>query len=88
MVYLNLRKYRSHWGVIARVMEKMGTLVQAQEKMCNVVAQLVLLYRSEIQVVTGEMFKVLTAFHHRAARRITGMTAKHEAGGEWVYPEV
>ena len=40
---------------------------------------------SENWVVTGEIPKVLTAFHHRAARRITGMTAKRGAGGEWEY---
>ena len=27
-------------------------------------------------------------FHHRAARRIMGMTAKHGIDGEWEYPEV
>ena len=32
------------------------------------------------------MLKVLEGFHHRAARRITGMTAKRGAGGEWDYP--
>ena len=39
-------------------------------------------------MVTGDMLKVLTAFHHRAARRITGMTAKNGAGREWEYPAV
>ena len=34
------------------------------------------------------MIKVLTEFHHRAARRITGMTEKHGAGREWEYPAV
>ena len=34
------------------------------------------------------MLKVLTAFHHRAARQITGMTEKRGAGGEWEYPAV
>ena len=31
------------------------------------------------------MLKVLKGFHHRAARRITGMTEKRGAGGEWEY---
>ena len=34
------------------------------------------------------MLKVLTAFHHRAARQITGTMAKLGAGGEWEYPEI
>ena len=35
--------------------------------------------------MTGEMLKVLTSFHHRAALRITGITEKHGEGGEWEY---
>ena len=43
------------------------------------------MYDSEIWVVTRDMLKVLEGFHHRAARRITGMTEKRGAGGEWEY---
>ena len=34
------------------------------------------------------MIKVLMEFHHRAARRITGITARHGASREWEYPAV
>ena len=34
------------------------------------------------------MLKILEGFHHRAAQRITRMTAKLGAGGEWYYPSV
>ena len=34
------------------------------------------------------MLKVLTAFYHRVARRITGITKKIGAGREWEYPAV
>ena len=47
-----------------------------------------LFYGSESWVVTREMLKVLTAFHHWAAQRITGIMAKREAGREWEYPAV
>ena len=47
-----------------------------------------LLYGSEIWVVTREILKVLTELHHREAQRITGMTAKLGAGGEWGYTVV
>ena len=40
----------------------------------------------ESWVVTREMIKVLTGFHHWAARRIIGMTKICGAGGEWEYP--
>ena len=47
-----------------------------------------LLYGSKSSVVTRYMLKVLTAFHHQAARRITGIMAKRGAEGEWEYPLV
>ena len=47
------------------------------------VAQLVLLYGSEIWVL-----KILEGFHHREDRQITGMTATHGAGEECEYPLV
>ena len=34
------------------------------------------------------MLKVLTEFHHRAAKHITGMTAKCGGGGDWYCPAV
>ena len=59
----------------------MAETVRAQGGIYKVVAQLVLIYESDIWVVTGEMIKVLTAFHHREARRITTMKEKRGAGG-------
>ena len=50
--------------------------------------QLVLLYVSEIWVVTGDILKVWEGFHHQAARRITSMMALRGAGREWEYPQV
>ena len=51
--------------------------------MYKAVDQLVLLYSSDTWVLTGEMLKFLEGFGHRAAWRITGMTATHGAVGEW-----
>ena len=50
--------------------------------MYKAVEQLVLLYGSNSWVATRDILKVLTASHHRAARRITGMAVKRGAGGE------
>ena len=87
-VYLNLRKARRWWGMIVRVLERTIEMMWDRGAMKNAVAQLVLLYGSAIWVVTREMLKVLTVFHHQAARQIMGMTAKRGAGGEWEYPVV
>ena len=62
--------------------------MQARGSIYKAVAKSVLLYGSKSWVVTREMLKVLTVFHHRVARQITGMTAKRWAGREWDYPEV
>ena len=51
--------------------------------MYKAVAQSVILCRSEIWVVMGEMLKVLEGFHNRDAQRITQMTEKRGAGREW-----
>ena len=51
-------------------------------------AQSVLLYGSKSWVVTGEMIKVMTEFHHQAAPQITGMTTQGGAGRECEYPAV
>ena len=56
--------------------------------MYKAVAQPVLLFGNDGWVVTVEMIKVLTAFHHQAACRITYMKAKSGECGEWEYPEV
>ena len=56
--------------------------------MYKAVAQSFSLYGSESWVLTGGTIKALTSFHHQAARRIMGMTAKRGAGGERYYSAV
>ena len=67
--------------MVARVLEKIGATVRDRVAMYKAVAQLVILYGRNSWVVMGDMIKVLEGFHHRAERRITGMTAKVGAGG-------
>ena len=69
--------------MVARVPERTGETVRDRGDMYKEAAQLVILYGSESWVVVGEMLKVLTGLHYKAAQRITGMTAKRGAGGEW-----
>ena len=74
--------------MIARVLENMGATVWSWGMMYKAMFQLVFLYNSERWVVTGDMLNILEGFHHRAARRITRMTATRAAGGEWECPVV
>ena len=60
--------------MIDRFLEWTGETVRARGESYKAVAQLVLLYGSKSLVVAGDMLKVLTAFHHRAAQQITEMT--------------
>ena len=87
-VYQNLQKSWKRWGMVVRFMERTGETVRTWGSMYKAVEKLVLFYGRKSWVVTGEILKVLEGFHHRAARRIMGMTAKRGAGGEWEYPMV
>ena len=65
----------------ARVLDNTGETMRAQEMVYKAVTQSVLLYRSEIWLVTGVVLKVLEGFHHWSASQITGMTETCGAGG-------
>ena len=65
-----------------------GATVQAQGILYKAVVQLVLIYRSESWGVTGAMLKVIEGFHHRAERRITGMTEQRTTAGIVIAPSL
>ena len=71
-----------------RVLARTGETVRARGEMYKAVAQSLLLYVRKSWVVTGEMLKVLTDFHHQATRRITGTMVKRGIGGECEYTAV
>ena len=50
--------------MIARVPDKTGAMVQSRGMMYKAVTQSVLLYVSDIRVVTGNILKVLEGFHN------------------------
>ena len=52
-MYLNLRKARWRWVMIARVLEKTGATVRDPGEMYKAVEQSVLLYGRKSWVVTG-----------------------------------
>ena len=74
--------------MIVRMLAKMVATEQSHVMMFKVVSQSVIPYVSKSLVVIGSMLKILEGFHHRAVRRITGMTATHGSGGEWGYTTV
>ena len=50
------------------------------------VAQTVLLFRSEMWMLTPRMERALYIFHHRVALRITGRQPQRGGNGSWYYP--
>ena len=59
------------WGVISRVLTKIGATVRARGMVYKAMEQFVLLYSSESWVVVGGVLKFLEGFHHQVARQIT-----------------
>ena len=72
------------WNMVMRT----GTTVRARGMLYKKFAQSVLLHGIESWVVMGAMLKVIEGFHHRVARRITGMTARHTMIVEWEWTPV
>ena len=61
---------------------RMVVTVRVWAVLYKLVVHTVLLYGSEIWVVTGEMLKVLEVFHHWVSRGILGRTAWWTVDGE------
>ena len=49
------------------------------------VVQALLLFGSEMYVLTPKLEKYIEGFHHRAVRRMVGMGPKRQRDGTWVY---
>ena len=59
------------WARLTRVLSMERAEAQTSGKIYLVVVQSVLLYRSEIWVLTLRMQRLLGRFHHRVAHRLT-----------------
>ena len=81
-LYRNLKKAQAKWGMIARILVREGASLRARGHFYKAVVQSVLLYGCETWTITATMMKVLDRFHHRVARRISGMVARL-VDGEW-----
>ena len=66
----------------------MGGTVWVRVMMYKAFVQSVLLYGCDSWMVTGAVLKLIDLFHHRLARRITGMTSWRMASEEWEWSPV
>ena len=87
-LYQNLLKSQRWWGMVEKVLKRMGATVQTRVMLYKEVVHTVLIYGSKIWVMMGAMLKVLEGFHHGVARWIAGNTACRTVDGEWEWPTV
>jgi len=88
-IYRNLAKARQRWARISLMLAREGANPRVSGMFYKAVVQSVLLYNCESWVVTPAVLKVLSGFHHRAARRITGKRGRYlVAEDRWVYPPI
>ena len=81
-LYQNLRKARRRWGMVGKVVTKMGATTQELGMLYNETLQLVLLCGSDSWVMMGAILKVLEGFHHWESRQIMGTTTHRTTSGE------
>ena len=74
--------------MVVMVVSNTSATVQSLGMLYKTVLQSVLLYGSELLVVTRAILKVLEVFHHWKSRSITGMTPWCTTSGKWGWPPV
>ena len=84
----NLGKARKSWGGLQRILSREGATKQVSGNFSKAVVQQVLLFGSEIWVVSPRMERALSSFIHGAAQRITGRQPRRGWDGKWHYPSL
>ena len=69
-----------------RVLVREGAYVQTSGIFYVTVVQEVLLYESDMWVVSLHIGRTLVGFHHRVARILTGHKLQKGLDGVWLYP--
>ena len=87
-IHRNLKRAQQRWGMVSRVLERTGASPRVRGMFYKAVVQAVLLYGCESWVITDSMRKVLEGFHHRIARRISGLVAQRIGDNQWEYPPI
>ena len=83
----NLSRARQRWGRISRLLAREGATPKVSGNFYKAIVQSVLLYGSETWVWTDSMRLTLQGFHHKVARRLSGLMPRL-VNGEWFYPPI
>ena len=82
----NLRRARQKWERLTHILIREGADARSLGHIYLEVVQSLLLYGSEIWVLTPRMKRLLGGFRHRVARRLTGRQPWKGRDGGWFYP--
>ena len=84
----NLRRAQGKWVRLTKILGREGEDKITAGRFYVAVVQAVILFGSETWVLNTCFEKVLTEFHHQAARRMVGMGPKCHPDRAWVYPPI
>ena len=86
MVIANLLKVRKSWSCLDRILGKEGADTWRTGCFYVMVVQAILLFGSEMWVVTTHIKWLLGGFHHRVAQRISGKIPWKQTEEMWELP--
>ena len=73
-LYCNLSKAHWRWGIVTKFLVNSGVTMQSHLMMYNTVLHTVFICGGKSWVVTDAVLKVMEGSHHRAHRRIAGIS--------------
>ena len=82
----NLRKARTQWNCIAKILKQEGANAKCMAKFYITVVQAVLLYGADSWAVSQRNERKLVSFHRRAIRYLTNTHIRKLENGKWVHP--
>ena len=79
----NLRKLQKSWARMARILGREGYIPRISGKFFKAVVRAVLLFWTEMWVMTSCMGRTLGGFQHRVDRHIMERQTKRQVNGSW-----
>ena len=84
----NLRRARVKKGRITETLGREGAYRRTVGRFYVALVQAVLMFGSEMWVLTPRLEKYLEGFHHQLVQRMAGMVPKRRQDGAWVYTPI
>ena len=81
-----IARAKAKWWRMAKILKSQGANSKIMAKFYKAVIQAVLLYSSELWVLTKANIRKLNSFHLRVVRHMTGKHIKKTSNDTWEYP--